>query len=139
MTKRNISILIIFVLTISVASLLFFSKDSLLNLFNYKKTSIEDVSFDGEKFVIKGKYLSKIEMWAVPALEDVDLNDHLRLNSANLISDAGKNEIWTAVMGEEPLFIERIYFKGFFEGDVVSRIDFPVAGFENLNKLLWSR
>ena len=93
------------------------------------------------QIVIRGAYLSKVEVWAVPTGTGITSEEFVLLGNAERANPAGNNEVWVfrirSCKTDTRLLATEVFVTGFSEkGDVVGRKSLPYRGASELYEAL---
>jgi hypothetical protein len=79
-------------------------------------SQLRSVKVKRPNIVVRGRYLSKVEVWAVPTGTGITENEYTLLGEARRTSAAGSNEAWVFPLdckGETRLLATEIFVGGF--------------------------
>ena len=91
--------------------------------------------------VIRGAYLSKVEVWAIPTGTGITPEEFVLLGNADRANPAGHNEMWVfripSCKTDTRLLATEVFVTGFSEkGDVVGSKSLPYRGASELYEAL---
>jgi len=102
------------------------------------KPAITSITLEKPNFVIKGKALSKVDVWAVPTGTGITEKDHRQIGVAALGTIDSKEQRWVIPVPREPMLLTEIYAKGFDEkGNLVGKVTLPITGASDIYRELW--
>jgi hypothetical protein len=88
--------------------------------------------------VVRGAYLSKVVIWAIPTGTGIKPEEYILLGTANRRDAAGQKEVWVFPIPSGPLSVTDIFAKGFdAEGKLVGTKLLPYQGASQIYDALW--
>lgn len=96
-------------------------------------SQLRSVKVKGTNIVMRGAYLSKVEVWAVPTGTGITPKEFVLLGNADRINSPGHNETWIFPIPqcdtETRLLATEVFAKGFNEkGGAVDSKSLPYVG-----------
>jgi hypothetical protein len=105
---------------------------------NADPARIESFKVEKPNFVIKATSLSKLEIWAVPAGDDVKESDVKKLADATLASADWSNQTWTAPIPRSKMNLSDVYVVGYDEDNKpVTSASLGVTGADAIQAAIW--
>jgi hypothetical protein len=99
------------------------------------RSELRSVQVKRPNIVIRGAYLSKVEVWAFPT--GTEITESELLGNANRANPAGHNEMWVFPIPCEEFLATEVYVAAFSEkGDVVGHKSLPYKGASELYEAL---
>ncbi|WP_406676891.1 stalk domain-containing protein [Neomoorella carbonis] len=94
-------------------------------------------AIDRPNLVVKGRYLARVEIWAIPAGTGITEKDYTLLGPAVKKVETGGEQVWTFPIPRETILATALFARGYDEqGRDVGRVSLPVIGVTELNKAL---
>lgn len=102
------------------------------------KPALISMTLEKPNFVIKGRGLGKVEVWAVPTGTSVTESSYVQIGTAELKTVDTKEQLWLIPIPREPLLLTEIFAKGFDEkGNLVGKVSLPISGASDIYRELW--
>lgn len=102
------------------------------------KPAIVSLILEKPNFLIKGKGLAKVEVWAVPTGTDITESSYIKIGIAELKKVDAKEQVWLIPIPRQPLLLTEIFAKGFDEkGNLVGKVSLPIVGASDIYRELW--
>ena len=105
------------------------------------QSELRTVQVKRPRIVIRGAYLSKVEVWAVPTGTGITPKEFMLLGNADRANPAGHNEMWVfripSCKTNARLLATEVFVTGFGDkGDVVGSKSLPYTGASELHEAL---
>src|SRR5436190_14378150 len=80
-----------------------------------KRAQLRSVEVNMHKIVVRGAYLGKVEVWAVPTGTGITPNEYALVGNARRKTAAGRNELWSfQIKCTSPLILStEVFVKAF--------------------------
>lgn len=102
------------------------------------KPAIISLILEKPNFLIKGKGLARVEVWAVPTGTEITESSYIKIGIAELKKVDDKEQVWLIPIPRQPLLLTEIFAKGFDEkGNLVGKVSLPIVGASDIYKELW--
>ncbi|MGI9950961.1 stalk domain-containing protein [Moorellaceae bacterium AZ2] len=102
-----------------------------------RKALLTEFSIEPPDFVVKGKDLSRVEIWAVPTGTGIMEKDLYQLGLARLQGEVEGQQIWAFPLPRETIMATHIFAQGYdADGQLVGRIYLPFTGVTEINQAL---
>lgn len=102
------------------------------------KPAIISLTLEKPNFLIKGRGLSKVEVWAIPSGVNIIEKDYVQIGFAELGFSDTKEQKWLIPIPREPMLVSEIFAKGFdVSGNLVGKVSLPIAGASDIYRELW--
>lgn len=103
------------------------------------ESQITAFSVEQPFLVVRGRGLSRVEVWAVPAGTNITEKEHVLLGEAQSFSAEGNGEqVWRTNIPRQPVLVTEIFAKGFTRrGEEVGRISLLASGATDIYNKLW--
>ncbi|MDK2817240.1 MAG: hypothetical protein PWR22_1869 [Moorella sp. (in: firmicutes)] len=94
-------------------------------------------AIDRPNLVVKGRYLARVEIWAIPAGTGITEKDYTLLGPTVKKVETGGEQVWIFPIPKETILATALFARGYDEqGRDVGRVALPVEGVTALNKAL---
>ena len=102
-----------------------------------KRSQLQSVEVKRPNIVIRGSYLGKIEVWAVPTGTGITPDEYTLLGHARRKTTAGRNEEWSFEVDCASLLATEVFVTAFDgKGKTVGIKPLPYAGATEINDAL---
>lgn len=131
-------IFIILVVGLVTYGIYYFIKRSTTDEGTVLQPTITSLTLEKPNFVIKGRGLAKVEVWAIPTGTNITEAQHVKIGIAELKTPNAKEQAWLIPIPREPLLLTEIFAKGFDqEGHLVGKVSLPITGASDIYRDLW--
>ncbi len=142
MTAKKIWISILFLLVLIFATTggYRFWKQNKISQDTAQQKAVVITNFFVEKpdFVVTGRNLSAVEIWAIPVSEDTKEENDLFIGKATLRTSVSADEKWALSIPSQPISVIKIYAKGFDGGGKeVARATLAFVGESDIYLNVW--
>ncbi len=95
-----------------------------------KGSQLRQIQIQQRNIVVRGAYLTKVEVWSVPTGTGITPNEHVLLGNATRTNAAGSKELWVFPIPPCDTFLAtEVFAKGFdSEGTLIGKKSLPYTG-----------
>lgn len=101
--------------------------------------TILDVSVQNNSFVVKGRNLNQVEVWAVPSGTDIGQEAYQKIGDATPSqATTSTDQTWTLAVPSSPMLITQLFARGYGENGIsTGDVFFPYTGATEIYQALW--
>lgn len=103
------------------------------------KPAIISITLEKPNFIIKGRGLARVEVWAAPTGTGITEESYIKIGVGELKDGVdSKEQVWQIPIPREPLLLTEIFAKGFDEkGNLVGKVSLAIVGASDIYRELW--
>lgn len=110
----------------------------------HSHSELQTVQISRPHIIIRGAYLSRVEIWAIPTGTGITPEEFVLLGNAHRANQAGNHEIWIfptpSCDTDRFLLATEVFAKGFSDnGDVIGTKSLPYRGATEVHEALCGR
>ncbi|MFM2357730.1 MAG: hypothetical protein RJA61_467, partial [Candidatus Parcubacteria bacterium] len=99
--------------------------------------ALTSLTLEKPNFVVKGRGLAKVEVWAIPTGTDITESSYVKIGIADSIVSSGEQR-FNIPIPKEPMLLTEIFARGFDDkGRLVGKVSLNIKGASDIYRELW--